>query len=304
MLTAAIDSYIALRRSVGFKFVDEGYMLASYGRFAAARGDAHVRSESVLEWAVLASTPARRETRLRIVVGFARHAQAEDARHQIPPRYAFGNNGRLRKPPYIYSLSEIQRLLDSAAKLGPCGSLRPRTYYTLFGLLACTGLRISEALALRLADFSGGVLVVRKTKFQKSRLVPLHDTAVVALDEYVQERQQGRFLDDHLFMSEQGRPLGYKHEVLPTFWQLAGKRSNRTDVCPRPTIHGLRHTFAVRSLESSPNGRDHLGWHIRALSTYLGHSSVAETYWYLSSTPHLMNDLADLCQPIVEGVAS
>lgn len=304
MLTTAIDTFVALRRSVGFTFLDEGYMLVSYGRFAAARGDTHVRSGTVLEWAALASTPARRETRLRIVVGFAQHAQAEDARHQIPPRYAFANDQRQRRPPYIYPLTEIQRLLDSAAKLGPRGSLRPRTYYTLFGLLACTGLRISEALALRLADFSGGALVVRNTKFRKSRLVPLHDTAVAALDEYVRERQQVRPSDDHLFLSEHGRPLGYKHGVYPTFLQLVGKRGRRADICPRPTIHVLRHTFAVRSLESSPNGRDHLGWHIRALSTYLGHASVANTYWYLGSTPHLMRDLADLCQLIVDGVAS
>lgn len=302
-MTKTIDAYVALRRSVGFKFVDEGEMLGSYGRFAATRGDTHVRARRVLEWAALASSPRRRETRLRIVVGFARHAQAEDARHEIPPRHVFGRGGHQSRPPYIYSVPEIELLLDSAAKLGPLGSLRPRTYCTLFGLLACTGLRISEALALRLADFSGGILVVRGTKFGKSRLVPLHDTAVAALSKYVDERQHVRSRDDHLFISALGRPLRYKH-VRRTFLQLVAKRGDRTEVSPRPTIHGLRHTFAVRSLESSPNGRDHVGWHLRALSTYLGHATVASTYWYLRATPHLMRDLADLCQPVVEeGVA-
>ncbi len=303
MLTTAIDTYVALRRSLGFKFVRGGDMLRSYGRFAAARGDKHVRSKRVVEWAVLAPTPDRREMRLRIVVGFARHAQAEDARHEIPPRHVFAREGRHRRPPYIYGIREIQLLLHSAAKLGPSGSLRPRTYYTLFGLLACTGLRISEARALRLVDFSNGMVVVRETKFGKSRLVPLHDTAVAALNEYVRERRRVRSSDDHLFISERGQALSYS-QVYETFLRLVAKGDYRTGMRKRPTIHGLRHTFAVRALESSPNGRDHVGWHIRALSTYLGHSTVACTYWYLRSTPHLMKDLADLCQPIVEGMAS
>lgn len=190
MLTSAIDTYVALRRAVGLKFVGDGDLLRSYGHFAVARGDTHVRADRVLEWAARAETPGRRERRLRIVVGFARHAKAEDPRHEIPPRHVFGRERRVPAPPYIYRAGEIELLLDSARKLGPRRSLRPRTYYTLFGLLACTGLRISEALGLRIADFSNGVLVVRGTKFGKSRLVPRHDMASAAPIGYTRERQQ------------------------------------------------------------------------------------------------------------------
>ena len=303
MLTTAIDTYVALRKSVGFRFVGEGHMLEHYGRFALARGDTHVRAQRVLEWAALAPSPRTRERRLGVVISFARHAKAEDARHEIPPRHAFARDRRQQMPPYIYPLDKIRFLLDSAMKLEPSGSLRPCTYYTLFGLLACTGLRISEALALRLADFSTDVLVVRGTKFGKSRLVPLHDTAIAALNEYVRKRQRVRSPDDHLFISDHGRPIRYKH-AYRIFRRLVVQPSGNTKVSRRPTIHGLRHTFAVRALESSPNGRDHVGWHIRALSTYLGHVTVASTYWYLRATPQLMRDLADLCRPVVEGVAS
>ena len=302
-MTAAIDTYVALRRAVGLKFVGDGNLLCSYGHFALARGDTHVRADRVLEWAALAASPGRRERRLRIVVGFARHAKAEDARHEIPPRHVFGRERREPAPPYIYRPGEIELLLDSARKLGPCGSLRPQTYYTLFGLLACTGLRISEGLGLRLAGFSNGVLVVRGTKFGKSRLVPLHDTASAILDAYVRERTRVKSVDDHLFVCDHGRPIGYKR-AYRMFLRLMAQPRSAGEAKRRPTIHGLRHTFAVRSLESSPNGRDHVGWHVRALSTYLGHVTVGTTYWYLRATPHLMRDLADVCRPVVEGVAS
>lgn len=303
MLISAIDRYVALRRSVGLKFVGDGDLLRSYGQFAVARGDTHIRADRVLEWAALATTPGRRERRLRLVVGFARHAKAENARHEIPPRHVFGRERREPAPPHIYRPEEIEFLLDSAMKLGPRGSLRPRTYYTLFGLLACTGLRISEGLGLRLADFSNGLLVVRGTKFGKSRLVPLHDTTSAVISEYVRDRQRVKSVDDHLFVCERGRPIGYKR-AYRMFVRLMARPRRAGEAGRRPTIHGLRHTFAVRSLESSPNGRDHVGWHVRALSTYLGHVTVGTTYWYLRATPHLMRDLADACRPVVEGVMS
>jgi integrase len=303
MLTHAIDQYIALRRSVGFKLGEEAPMLRSYAQFASDRGDTHVRTHRALEWAALAPSPRQRGTRLRVVIAFARHALAEDAGHDLPPNGVFTRSGgRPRRSPYIYRVDEIQDLLNAAAKLGPAGSLRPRTYYTLFGLLACTGLRVSEALALRLDDFSDGRLIVRRTKFGKSRWVPLHPTSVAAVSDYIRRRPQVRPADDHVFVSTYGRPLRYKY-VLQTFLTLVAGTIGAATGLRRPTIHALRHTFAVRALESSPNGRDHVGWHIRALSTYLGHSSVACTYWYLRATPHLMHDLADLCQPVVEGVA-
>ena len=300
MLTAAVNEYVALRRSLGAKFVDEAESLRSYAKFAAARGDKHVRTGGALEWAAMATTASSRENRLRLVVAFAMHARAEDPRHDLPPRNVFARaRSRYRRPPYIYTPEAVGTLLAAAARLAPAGSVRPDTYCTLFSLLACTGLRVSEALRLRLGDFSDGSLVIRGTKFGKTRLVPLHPTATEALTRYLARRNAACPVDDHIFVSSRGNPLKYKY-VYRTFLGLVAGWSagpNRS----RPTIHGLRHSFAVRSLEDSPTGRDHVGWHLRALSTYLGHVSVASTYWYLRSTPQLMRDLADVCAPTFEG---
>jgi len=302
MLTAAVNEYVALRRSLGAKFVDEAKVLRSYAKFAAARGDKHVRTGCALEWAALATTASSRENRLRLVVTFAMHARAEDPRHELPPRNVFARaRGQYRRPPYIYTPEAVGTLLAAAARLGPAGSVRPDTYSTLFALLACTGLRISEALQLRLGDFLDGSLVIRGTKFGKTRLVPLHPTATEALTSYLARRNAACPVDDHVFVSSRGNPLKYRY-VYRTFRRLVSGWSagpNRA----RPTLHGLRHTFAVRSLEASPTGRDRVGWHLRALSTYLGHVSVASTYWYLRSTPQLMRDLADVCAPAFEGGA-
>ena len=300
MLTAAVDEYVALRRTLGAKFVDEGEVLRSYAKFAVARGDKLVRTASVLEWAALATTASSRENRLRLVAAFAAHARAEDPRHDLPPRNVFTRaRSAYRRPPFVYTPEAVGTLLAAAARLGPAGSVRPDTYCTLFGLLACTGLRISEALRLRLGDFSDRSLMIRGTKFGKTRLVPLHPTATEALTRYLVCRDAACPIDDHVFVSSRGTPLKYKY-VYRTFLKLVSGWSagpNRS----RPTIHGLRHSFAVRSLEDSPTGRDHAGWHLRALSTYLGHVSVASTYWYLRATPQLMRDLADVCAPAFEG---
>jgi integrase len=299
MLTAVVNEYVALRRSLGAKFVEEAEALRSYAKFAAARGDKHVLTGRAIEWAALATTASRRENRLRLVVAFAIHARSEDPHHDLPPRHVFaGARSRYRRPPYIYAPEAVGTLLAAAARLGPAGSLRPDTYSTLFALLTCAGLRVSEALRLRLGDFSDGSLVVRSTKFGKTRLVPLHPTATEALTRYLARRNAACPVDDHVFVSLRGNPLKYKY-VYRTFLGLVSGWSagpNR----PRPNLHGLRHTFAVRSLEDSPTGRDHVGWHLRALSTYLGHVSVASTYWYLRSTPQLMRDLADVCAPTFE----
>ena len=170
MLTAVVNEYVALRRSLGAKFVEEAEALRSYAKFAAARGDKHVLTGCALEWAALATTASRRENRLRLVVTFAIHARSEDPHHDLPPRHVFaGARSRYRRPPYIYAPEAVGTLLAAAARLGPAGSLRPDTYSTLFALLTCAGLRVSEALRLRLGDFSDGSLVVRSTSSSARR---------------------------------------------------------------------------------------------------------------------------------------
>lgn len=302
MLTDSIDSYLTLRRSLGFSLPGAERYLRSYARFAEGRGDTHVQATTAIEWAALARSPSGRKRRLRAVVLFAQHARAEDLGHELPPGDAFGlPSPNQRRLPHIYSHEEIQGLLNAVSRLGPKGSLRPHTFRTLFGLLVATGMRISEALALRIEDVTKDGLVIRKTKFGKSRLLPLHPTTYGALAEYLERRRRSGALSNNVFISHTGQRLIYSavSEVFIEIKKTLGFRVGPSGNWPR--IHDLRHTFAVRSLESSPETAGYAGRHMRALSTYLGHADLVNTYWYLSATPHLMRGIADSCQAFLEG---
>jgi integrase len=143
--------------------------------------------------------------------------------------------------------------------------------------------------------------VIRRTKFRKSRLVPLHETARAALERYLEQRRAYAPLDDHVFISLRRKPLlvADAERTLRTAARKIGLR--RESGQPRPTIHALRHTFAVRALEACPDDRDRISQHMVALSTYLGHSHVAHTYWYLDATPQLMTDISERCERFVAG---
>jgi integrase/recombinase XerD len=167
MLSNAVNTYLSVRRAVGFKLKTVESYLRSYANFATARGDIRVVSNTAIEWAGLATLQNQRANRLNVLIRFAR---AEDSCHEIPPANIFCGR-RYRRTPYIFTDEEVQRLMLHAARLGPPGALRPHTYSTLFGLLASTGLRISEALSLRFDDVTSEGLVIRETKFRKSRLV-------------------------------------------------------------------------------------------------------------------------------------
>jgi integrase len=223
----------------------------------------------------------------------------EDSRHQSPPANYFGYR-KTRRVPHIYSRDEINGLIVAATKLPSSDSLLPKTYAALISLLVATGLRISEALHLLVSDITPDGLLIRKTKFQKTRLVPLHDTAVAGIGQYLAYRQAARRGGDHIFVSDEGQPLVYwkVHSVFRTLLKSAG-------VHPAggrwPRIHELRHTFAVRALEASPVGRRRIGQHMLALATYLGHVNIDATYWYLETTPELLRDIAVVAENFVQG---
>jgi integrase len=185
--------------------------------------------------------------------------------------------------------------------LGRRNPFRGQTYGTFFSLLACTGLRVSEAIRLRFEDVTSDGLIIRCSKFRKSRLVPLHSTAQRGLERYLQKRRPFASFDDHVFVSLRRRPLlvGDAETAFRTAAQEIGLK--REPGLPRPTIHSLRHTFAVRSLETCPDGHDRITKHMLALSTYLGHSKVADTYWYLEATPELMSSIAAASQAFFAG---
>jgi len=299
MLMQAVESYLTMRRAVGFELRTEGNLLQSFARFAEAHGEQLICPKTAIDWSGLGSSAFQRARRLGVVIRFAHHLHAEDQRHKIPPQGVFGSRSRTRPVPYIFAPGQIGQLIAAASRQDTGDALLPYAYSTLFGLLACTGLRVSEALKLRCQDITVDGIIVQESKFRKTRLVPLHTTAQAKLEHYLVLRHSlAPAAEDHLFVSQQGRPLRYSAVAwrFQTILKVIGLDSGR-----HPTLHSLRHTFAVRALEACPDGRDRVSKHTVALSHYLGHYNVAATYWYLEATANLMNDIAEACDDLVKG---
>ena len=285
----AIEAYLDLRRVTGFAMSNAEYLLKSFAAFAAERGQTHVQAQTAIDWAALGPSVAQRDARLKSVCRFVRHVRIEDDRHELPPANHFGAHKR-RRPPHIYSDAEFNCLIEAALRLGPKGGLRSLTYASLIALLSATGLRISEALKLTVADVTRDGLLIRETKFRKTRLVPLHDTAAAGLRRYL-ARRRPRSNDDPVFIGKHGGALRYI-AVKETFDRLVRNAGIAPTARRRPRLHDLRHTFAVRALQGSPAGRSRSGAHMAALSTYMGHVNIYATYWYLEATADLMRDVA------------
>lgn len=299
MLMALVERYILLRQTLGYKLRDLSSSLRAFAMFATLRSDTHVRASTAVDWATEAPSPHARYVRLRNVVLLARFLYAEDPAHEVPPNSFHAS--RQRSLPYIYSPEEIMQLVAVASQLPKSYPLRRQVYGTLFGLIAATGLRISEALDLRFDDvLPDGVLRIRHTKFDKSRLVPLHPTATKALEKYLEERRRLAVTDDHVFLSAGNQRIS-SSMVEYTFGRmrrLAGIAPSRTRL---PRIHDLRHTFATRALEKCSTQREAVARHFVALATYMGHTDIANTYWYLQATPALMTGIAAAAEALIAG---
>jgi integrase len=294
-LRSSLREYVAMRRGLGCKFQHQEKRLTAFVGFMEERGAAVITRKLALEWAT--QPPDRRPSwalRLTDVRGFAHHLYSVDARTEVPPTGVLP--GPSRAKPYIYTELEIRKLLTAALALPPTDGLHRWTYYCLFGLLAVTGLRISEALAIRRADvdLKEGILTIRDTKFGKSRLVPLHPTSRCILVQYAKRR------DAHLnpprspyfFVAERGGQLllQYVHRV---FWRLSrqtGLRGPADHTGPR--LHDFRHRFAVYTLLAWYRSGQSVELLLPVLSTYMGHTCVRDTYWYLSACPELMGHAA------------
>jgi integrase/recombinase XerD len=298
-MITAIETYLAVRRTAGFTLSNTEYLLRSFANFATDGKQTHIRTATAILWASQARSVAQRHVRYQTVCLLARYLCVEDSRHESPPPNYFGYR-KARHVPRIYSRDEINSLILTATRLASVDSLLPKTYATLISLLAATGLRVSEALHLLVSDITNEGLLIRKTKFQKTRLVPLHDTAVAGLARYLAHRQKTRRGGDHVFVSDDGQPLVYwkVHSVFRTLLKSARIKPSGGRW---PRIHQLRHTFAVRALESSPTGRQRIGQHMLALATYLGHVNINSTYWYLETTPELLRDIAVVAENFVQG---
>jgi len=236
---------------------------------------------------------------LRDVARLARFLHAEDPTHEVPAN-PFSAPTR-RRLPYIYAPEEIVQLVGAANRLRRTYPLRRQVYGTLVGLLAATGLRISEALDLRLYDvLPDGVLQIRCTKFGKSRLVPLHPTTAKAFDNYLEQRRRLTVPDDHVFLS------AGNHRISSSMVEYTFRRIVRlADIAPSrtrpPRIHDVRHTFATRALEQCATRREVVARHFVALATYMGHTDIAHTYWYLEATPELMTGIAAAAEALIAG---
>jgi integrase len=292
-------TYVIVRRAAGFKMEQAEYHLKGFVAFADARGDTHLHTETAIAWAATARSPNARYNRMQHLNIFARYIHLEDDRHEVPPSQVFAHK-RHRRPPHIYTDGEVRALVEAAGRLEPAGSCAPETYATIFALLAVTGMRVREALRLRLGDLTADGLVVRQTKFNKSRLLPLHTSTRSALDAYRDRWRAAAEPEEPLFISRRRSAVKYS-----TFGKIFLRVARGVGLRPAsgkvgdplvwPRIHDLRHTFAVRNLESCPREHGAIGRHITALTTYLGHSSVASTSWYLHASPTLMTDIADAC---------
>jgi integrase/recombinase XerD len=248
----AIQSYLAVRRTAGFALCETEYLLRSFAQFAAARQQTHVHIATAIVWASESESVAQRHRRYQTVCHFARYIRLEDKRHELPPTNHFGYR-KTRRVPYIYSRVEIDRLILAATQLPPPDSLRPYTYAALLSLLAATGLRISEALGLLVSDVTPNGLLIRKTKFQKTRLVPLHTTAVAGLRGYLTRRSRMHSGGDHVFLSNKAMPLAYP-EVHAMFRKLLKAANLLPSHGRMPRLHDLRHYAELRTMPSKFGG--------------------------------------------------
>lgn len=294
------DEYIQLRRGLGYRSPSQERALRAFARYMDREGhDGPIPLESSLDWATsTASTdpcnPARRLTTVR---GFLRHLAALDDATEVPVSGLLGPTGH-RTPPHIYSDQEIADLLQATTGLAPAGGLRPRCYATLFGLLACTGLRICEALALACGDvdLAAGMLTVRAGKRGRTRLVPLHPSALAPLRDYAAEREQrcGPPGDGAAFFrTDRSDRVSYQaanHTFTVLRRRLGWTAAGRTRA---PRVHDLRHRMVVRRIQAWHADDVNVDCKIAVLATYLGHVEVRDVYWYMSAVPELMSIVAD-----------
>ncbi len=294
-LEQALSDYLQLRRSLGHELAEARWLLPGFVAYLDAHGMSTVTVAAALGWAQESpQTETGRVTtvgprRMTVARGFARYLAGVDPDTEVPPLGLMPHHARWRQP-FIYSTADVEALMRQARQT-ISSPLRAATYDTLIGLLAASGLRIGEAIKLDRTDvdWAQGVLLIRESKFGKSRLVPLHPTSIGALERYARLRDELQPPSEAVsfFVSLKQRRLLYA-DVQHTFRQLVDAAGVGARAPSPPRLHDLRHTFAVSTL---------LGWYradgdvqpkIPSLSTYLGHREPASTYWYLSASPELL----------------
>ena len=298
-LRQAVEEYLNLRRNLGFKLREAGKGLFDFVTYMERHRASHITQALALAWAQQPSNvqPAHWARRLSFVRVFARYRSASDPRTQIPPQGLLPYQPK-RARPYLYSDNEIKSLLSAALRMS-CrferGALRPWVFHCLFGLLSVSGIRLGEARNLELqdVDLKADLLTIRGTKFGKTRLVPLHSSTCKVLADYIARRKRHwarRPVSSYLFVSSRGNRLDGA-EIHRTFYALSrqiGLRGPSDSYGPR--LHDMRHRFATNTLVAWYRAGQDPERRLPVLSAYLGHVHVADTQWYLSSSPELMHE--------------
>lgn len=291
-LEEKIREYLRLRRALGFTLERDERLLGQFAAHLTATGARTITVEAALAWAVLPGGAASYHgTRLAVVRKFLHWLKAFEPGIEVPPAGLLPVRVR-RAVPYQYSPAQVRDLMIRAGQAR--SPLKAATYSTLIGLLACTGLRVGEAIRADTGDLNDGVLTIADTKFGKTRLVPLHPSTCHALAGYRDcvARALGTPSAPALFVSTVGTRLLYKnvHRLIHDLITQAGITPRSTGC--RPRIHDLRHSFAVNTMSDAYRDKKNPAEVLPVLSTYLGHADPSSTYWYLEATPHLLAQAA------------
>ena len=306
-LKEAIQDYLVLRRGLGFKLKKHSRFLKEFASFLEQAGASQITTGLALQWATKPQHVQQVElaARLSVVRGFARYWSATDSMTEIPPEGLLPYR-HSRPKPYLYSDEQIHQLLEAAKSMPTTHSLQPWTYHCLLGLLAVTGLRISEALNLRSTDvdWSEGILTIRDSKFGKSRLIPLQASSLKVLDDYSAHRD--RLFKDrktpYFFCSRNDGRLD-EGQVRRVFYKISRQIGIRgASASHGPRLHDFRHRFAVQTLLRWHSNGEDVRRRLPTLSTYLGHAHVTDTYWYVTGTPALMAAVGQRLEKRWEGI--
>lgn len=294
-LRQALDAYLSMRRGLGAELKGPGAYLHQFVRFLENEGTQTITTDLALRWATAPADATARSwaARLADVRRFAEWVSATEPHTEVPPRGLIPA-GICRRPPYIYTDAEIEGIVQAAHLLRSSSGLRAHTFGTLFGLLASTGLRLGEGVALDRDDVNlgAGVLAIRRAKFGKSRFVPVHVSTRIALEEYarLRDRLRPRSVCPAFFLSEPGGRItkGSAQYTFAVVSKAVGLRPPGPERGYGPRLHDLRHRLAVQTLiRWYREGRD-VERELPKLSAYLGHAHVAGTYWYLEAVPELL----------------
>jgi integrase/recombinase XerD len=284
--------YLKLRSLLGYIDSDLARDLDGFARFAADRGAVHLRTDDALAWVSLKSKVQRRHELLAAIRRLGLFLNAEDSRHEVLAEEYTRPFRRSRRPtPYIYTTEEIGLILQNLGSLPLSHPYDASTYKHMVGLIAATGLRLSEAQNILTENIHGNTILIINTKFGKSRIVHIHDSTAAALKEYLRSRP-ANLRKDRLFVIHNDRTPS-QHSICHMFRRSTislGLSTRNGSNAPR--IHDFRHTFAVASLASCVSDRRSISRHMIALSTYLGHVSIKSTYWYLELTMEVKNSMA------------